>query len=51
MRVLSRIDVAKVPNADVSSVHSADSAASETGKLETLKNDESQATIEDFLKE
>lgn len=51
MRVLSRIDVAKVPNADVSSAHSADSAVSETGKLETLKDDESQATMEDFLKE
>jgi hypothetical protein len=43
MRVLSRIDVAKVPNAY--------GAASEKGKLETLKSDKSQVTIEDFLKE
>jgi len=50
MRVLSRIDVVKVSNADVSSVPSADSAASETGKL-ALKSDKSQVTIEDFLKE
>jgi len=43
MRVLSRIDVAKVPNAY--------GAASEKGKPETLKSDKSQVTIEDFLKE
>jgi hypothetical protein len=50
MRVLGRIDVAKAPNADVLSAPGADSAASGTGKL-ALKNDESQATMEDFLKE
>ena len=43
MRVLSRIDVVNIPNAY--------GAASETGKLETLKSDKSQVTIEDFLKE
>jgi hypothetical protein len=43
MRVLSRIDVANIPNAY--------GAASEKGKLETLKSDKSQVTIEDFLKE
>jgi len=48
MRVLSRIDVAKVSNANVSSAP-ADSAASETEKLATLKSDKSQVTIQDFL--
>jgi len=43
MRVLSRIDVVNIPNAY--------GAASEKGKLETLKDDKSQVTIEDFLKE
>jgi hypothetical protein len=43
MRVLSRIDVVNIPNAY--------GAASEKGKLETLKSDKSQVTIEDFLKE
>jgi hypothetical protein len=51
MRVLSRMDVAKALNADVSSVHSAVSAGSEKGKPEILKDDKSQVTIEDFLKE
>jgi len=51
MRVLSRIDVAKIPSVEVSTVPRADSAASKTEELETLRNDESQATIEDFLKE
>jgi hypothetical protein len=52
MRVISRIDVVKVVNTlNVSSAPSADSAVSETEKLETLENDESQATIEDFLKD
>jgi len=43
MRVLSRIDVANIPNANCT--------ASEKGKLETLKNDKSQATMEGFLKD
>ena len=43
MRVLSRIDVVNIPNAY--------GVASEKGKLETLKDDKSQVTIEDFLKE
>jgi len=43
MRVLSRINVANVPNAN--------DAASEKGKLETLKSDKSQATMENFLRE
>jgi len=43
MRVLSRIDVVNIPNAY--------GAASEKGKPETLKDDKSQVTIEDFLKE
>jgi hypothetical protein len=51
MRVLSRMDVAKVLNAPVSSAPSAVSAASEKGKPETLKDDKSQVTIEDFLRE
>jgi hypothetical protein len=49
MRVLSRVDVAKM-DADVSNADNTGSATSET-KLETLKNDESQATMEDFLKD
>jgi hypothetical protein len=43
MRVLSRIDVADVPNAY--------GVASEKGKPEALKDDKSQVTIEDFLEE
>jgi len=43
MRVLSRIDVADVPNAC--------GAASEKRKPEALKDDKSQVTIEDFLEE
>ena len=43
MRVLSRIDVANVPNAY--------GTASEKGKPEALKDDKSQVTIEDFLEE
>ena len=43
MRVLSRIDVVNIPNVY--------GAASEKGKLETLKSDKSHVTIEDFLKE
>jgi len=43
MRLLSRIDVANIPNAN--------DTASEKGKLETLKNDKSQVTMEGFLKE
>ena len=43
MRVLSRIDVVNIPNAY--------GVASEKGKLETLKDDKGQVTIEDFLKE
>jgi hypothetical protein len=43
MRVLSRMDVSNIPNAN--------SVASEKEKLETLQSDKSQATIEDFLKE
>ena len=43
MRVLSRIKVAHTPNAN--------SVASEKRKIETLKNDKSQATMESFLKE
>lgn len=43
MRVLSRIDVASLPNAN--------GAMSENGKIQTLKGDKSQATMENFLKE
>jgi hypothetical protein len=43
MRVLSRIDVSNIPNAN--------SVASEKDKLETLQSDKSQAKMEDFLKE
>jgi len=43
MRVLSRIDVASLPNAN--------GAMSENGKIQTLKSDNSQATMENFLKE
>jgi len=43
MRVLSKIDVSNIPNAN--------GTASEKEKLETLQSDKSQATIEDFLKE
>ncbi len=51
MRVLSRMDIVKGLNAPVSSVPSAVLAASEREKPETLKDDKSQVTIEDFLKE
>jgi hypothetical protein len=50
MRVLSRIDVVKVSNANVSNAPSDDSIASETEKLVTLKSDKSQVTIQNFLK-
>jgi hypothetical protein len=43
MRVLGRIDVASLPNAN--------GAMSENGKIQTLKSDNSQATMENFLKE
>jgi hypothetical protein len=43
MRVLSRIDVASLPNAN--------GAMSENGKIQTLKSDKIQATMENFLKE
>jgi hypothetical protein len=43
MRVLSRIDVASLPNAN--------GAMSKNGKIQTLKSDKSQATMENFLKE
>jgi hypothetical protein len=43
MRVLSRIDVASLPNAN--------GTMSENGKIQTLKSDNSQATMENFLKE
>jgi hypothetical protein len=43
MRVLGRIDVASLPNAN--------GAMSENGKIQTLKSDKSQATMESFLKE
>jgi hypothetical protein len=43
MRVLSRMDVSNIPNAN--------SVASEKGKLETLQSDKNQVTIEGFLKE
>ncbi len=43
MRVLSRINVANVPNVN--------NTASEKGKLETLKVDKSQATMENFIRE
>jgi hypothetical protein len=42
MQVLSRINLTNNPNVN--------SAASEKGKLETLKDDEGQATIENFLR-
>jgi hypothetical protein len=43
MRVLSRMDVSNIPNAN--------SVASEKGKLETLQSDKNQVTMEGFLKE
>jgi len=43
MRVLGRIDVASLPNAN--------GAMSKNGKIQTLKSDKSQATMENFLKE
>ncbi|PIU60150.1 hypothetical protein COS86_00515 [Candidatus Bathyarchaeota archaeon CG07_land_8_20_14_0_80_47_9] len=43
MRVLSRIDVASLPNAN--------GAMSENGRIQTLKSDKSQVTMENFLKE
>ena len=43
MRVLSKMDVSNIPNAN--------SAASEKAKLETLQSDKSQVSMEDFLKE
>lgn len=49
MRVLSRIEVVKVSNANVSNATSANSAASEKVKL-ALKSDKGQVTIQDFLK-
>jgi hypothetical protein len=43
MRVLTRIDVSSIPNAS--------SLAPSNGKLETVKADQSQATIENFVKQ
>jgi len=43
MRVLSKMDVSNIPNAN--------SPVSEKAKLETLQNDKSQVSMEDFLKE
>jgi hypothetical protein len=43
MRVLSKMDVSKIPNAN--------NAVSEKAKLETLQSDKSQVSMEDFLKE
>ena len=43
MRVLSRIDVASLPNAN--------GAMSENDRIQTLKSDKSQVTMENFLKE
>jgi hypothetical protein len=43
MRVLSKMDVPNIPNAN--------SAASEKAKIETLQSDKSQVSMEDFLKE
>jgi hypothetical protein len=43
MRVLTRIDVSNIPNAG--------SLAPSNGKLETVKADQSQATIENFVKQ
>jgi hypothetical protein len=43
MRVLSRMNIVNVPNAN--------DAASDKGKLETLKSDKDQVTMEGFLKE
>jgi hypothetical protein len=43
IRVLSKIDVSNIPNAN--------GPASEKEKLETLQSDKSQAKMEDFLKE
>jgi hypothetical protein len=43
MRVLGRIDVVSLPNAN--------GAMSESAKIQTLKSDKSQATMENFLKE
>lgn len=43
MRVLSRLNIADFPNAN--------GATAEKGKLETVKADKSQATMENFLKE
>jgi hypothetical protein len=43
MRVLGRIDVASLP--------STNGAMSENGKIQTLKSDKSQVTMESFLKE
>jgi len=42
-RVLSRMNVANIPKANA--------ATAEKGKPETLKTDENQATMEDFLEE
>jgi len=42
MRVLSKMDIANSPNAN--------NAASAKGKIETLKADKSQATMENFIK-
>jgi hypothetical protein len=42
MRVLSRLNIADFPNSN---------GAAEKGKLETVKSDKSQATMQNFLKE
>jgi hypothetical protein len=51
MRILSRIDVSHIPSVNTSNANNKAVEASEEAKLETLKDDKSQATIESFLKE
>jgi len=48
MRVLSRMEIPNILNVNN---QNADAVASEKGKLETLNNDKSQVTMENFLKE
>jgi hypothetical protein len=51
IRVLSKIDTSNIPKANFSNANNAAVAMSEKASIENLKDDKSQATMEDFLED
>jgi hypothetical protein len=51
MRVLSKIDASNIPNANVSNADNTAVTVPEGSNLEDLKDNKSQATMEDFLED